>query len=121
MQENIGHLMSAEELWQGRLDDYDNNVDTLRPADMSNRRTHEAKHNEQPAASILAGFRRERGRLVERLEHLEPERFGQTVLHPRLNKPMRIVDMMYFIAEHDDYHLARVAELRRAGSTRAAK
>jgi hypothetical protein len=28
--------------------------------------------------------------------------------------PMRAVDMLFFQAEHDDYHLARITELIRA-------
>ncbi|HUU83586.1 MAG TPA: DinB family protein [Phycisphaerae bacterium] len=111
IQENVGHLLNVEALFLGRLDDYDAGVEVLRPADMSNRKTHEAKHNERPIESILTAFRQERGKLVGRLEQLDPDRFGQTIHHPRLDKPMRIVDMMYFLAEHDDYHLARVTEL----------
>ena len=111
IQENVGHLADVEELFLGRLDDYDAGVEVLRPADMSNRRTHKAQHNDHPMESILAAFRRERGRLVERLEGLDPGRFAQAIVHPRLKKHMRIVDMMYFLAEHDDYHLARLTEL----------
>jgi hypothetical protein len=35
-------------------------------------------------------------------------------LHPRLKVNMRLVDMLYFQAEHDDYHLTRISELRRS-------
>ncbi|MFQ5806002.1 MAG: DinB family protein [Phycisphaerae bacterium] len=113
IQENVGHLLDVEELWLGRLDDYDHGAQALRPADMTNRQTHAARHNEKPIESILSAFRRERIKLVRRLEQLEPDRFGQTATHPRLGQPMRIVDMMYFVAEHDDYHLARITELTR--------
>jgi len=44
---------------------------------------------------------------------LEPESFARVAIHPRLNIPMRLVDMLYFQAEHDDYHLARISELVR--------
>jgi hypothetical protein len=33
------------------------------------------------------------------------------MLHPRLKQPMRLVDHLYFVAEHDDYHLARIWEM----------
>ncbi|MBC8367786.1 hypothetical protein H8E52_10280 [bacterium] len=39
------------------------------------------------------------------------ERFRQTALHPRLKTPMRACDMLYFMAEHDDHHLARISEI----------
>lgn len=113
IQENIGHLLDLEQLVMGRLDDYDQGLDILRAADMSNRETNEANHNERPLNSILDSFRRVRADMVARFERLAPDRFGQAAMHPRLRKPMRIVDMMYFQAEHDDYHLARISELIR--------
>lgn len=121
IQENIGHLLALEELWLGRLDDYERGESTLRPADMSNLRSHEANHNDQPLESILTAFHRERSTFVDRLVRLAPERFAQAAWHARLNKPMRIIDMMFFVAEHDDYHLARISELTRelAGGRRA--
>ncbi len=117
IQENVGHLLDLEALMTGRLDDYDARADVLRAADMTNRKTHEAKHNEKPIDSIVTAFRAQRSKLVQRLERLEPARFGQTSLHPRLNKPMRIVDMMFFQTEHDDYHMARISELKRRFKT----
>lgn len=113
MQENIGHLADLEELVQGRLDDYDAGIRNLRAADMSNRRTHEARHNERPIKTVLSDFRRQRAKLMERLEALEPERFSRSAVHPRLKQAMRLVDMLYFQAEHDDYHLTGIYELRR--------
>ncbi len=112
IQQNVGHLLDLEELFAGRLDDYDASIDVLRPADMTNRKTRQADHNDKPIESILTAFKDARAELVRRLELLSPASFGQTALHPRLNQPMRIVDMMYFQAEHDDYHLARISELK---------
>jgi hypothetical protein len=34
-----------------------------------------------------------------------------TSLHPRLKVPMNVIDLAYFVAEHDDYHLVRISEL----------
>ena len=85
--------------------------DTLAVADLGNRKTHEANHNAQELAEILAGFRTARLRLVEHLGTLEPDVFARTSLHPRLKQPMRLVDHLYFVAEHDDHHLAKIWEL----------
>jgi hypothetical protein len=111
IQENAGHLLIAESLFLGRLDDYGSDSETLRPADMTNRRTYDAKHNESDISYILAGFRRQRGELVKRLEELEPDGFAKSAIHPRLQKQMRVCDMMYFQAEHDRHHLVRIREL----------
>ena len=53
------------------------------------------------------------GRIVAQLEALSSADFSRTARHPRLQQPMRIVDMLLFHAEHDDYHLARIRELVR--------
>ncbi len=113
IQENIGHLADLESLFRGRLDDFETGATTLRAADMSNQKTHEAAHNARPIERILNEFRTLRQQLVARLEALSAVDFSRTARHPRLRQPMRIVDMLLFHAEHDDYHLARVRELVR--------
>ena len=113
IQENAGHLLDLETLFTRRVDEYEAGAETLHAADMSNRKTHEANHNEQPIEVILSGFREQRLRLVDRLDGFEPAMFARTAIHPRLNLPMRLVDMILFQAEHDDYHLTRISELIR--------
>ena len=114
IQEQAGHLLDLGTLDLGRLDDYAAGLPTLRPADLTNRKTHEADHNANSIENILAEFRRERGEFVRRLDEFDPEFIGRTALHPRLQLPMRVIDFAYFIAEHDDHHLARISELVRA-------
>jgi hypothetical protein len=62
---------------------------------------------------VLADVRHERGALVAQLESVDVELFARTALHPRLGVPMRLVDLMLFVAEHDDHHLAAITELAR--------
>ncbi len=113
IQENAGHLLDLESLVEQRIDEYVAGAPELHAADMSNRKTYEADHNAVSAESILRAFRQQRMSVVERLDGFEPEMFARTALHPRLNVPMRLVDMILFQAEHDDYHLARISELAR--------
>lgn len=110
-QEHAGHLLDLESLWIARVDDFLADGETLTIADLSNRRTHEANHNAQPLAELLGAFRAARLSLVDRAGKFEPEVFGRTMLHPRLKQPMRFVDHLYFVAEHDDHHLARIWEM----------
>lgn len=111
IQENAGHLLDLESLVMQRLDEYIAGAGELHAADMSNRKTYDASHNDVPVDSILNAFRRQRGELVKRLDSLESEIFSRSAFHPRLRVQMRLVDMIFFQAEHDDYHLARIHEL----------
>ena len=111
IQEQVGHLLDLEPLHIGRLDDFLESADRLRPADMSNQKTHEAHHNDTSIDTILLEFRNIRTGFVKRLDQLGSEDVIITSLHPRLNKPMRLVDMIYFTAEHDDHHIATMIEL----------
>jgi hypothetical protein len=113
MQEHAGHLLDLGALDLGRLDDYAAGLDALRPADLGNRKTHEADHNADSIEHILASFRAERAGFVRRLDGFDPEFIARTALHPRLRIPMRVIDLAYFIAEHDDHHLARIGALIR--------
>lgn len=113
IQENAGHLLDLESLVMQRLDEYISGAGELHAADMSNRKTYDASHNDVPVDSILNAFRRQRTELVDRLDALESEMFARSAFHPRLRVQMRLVDMIFFQAEHDDYHLARIHELNR--------
>ena len=113
IQENIGHLLDLDELFSGRFEDYERNLERLRAADLLNQKTHQAQHNYRQIEEILREFRRGRLALVTRLESQPPEYFRRTGLHPRLNTSMRVTDLLYFVAEHDDHHLARTSELLR--------
>jgi uncharacterized damage-inducible protein DinB len=113
IQEHVGHLLDSDEFHLGRLDDFEAGVEVLRAADVTNLKTWEAHHNLREIGDLIEQFRRERQAFVERLETWDPERLGQTALHPRLKQPMRVVDMAFFVVEHDDHHLARMTELAR--------
>ena len=113
IQENAGHLVEVESLWHGRLEDFAAGLEVLRPADMENRSTYAADYNSRSIGEILDQFRSSRMSLIEKLEALDEESIERSVLHPRLNQKMRILDMMVFAAEHDDHHLARISELLR--------
>ena len=114
IQENIGHLIEVERLWLGRLDDFAGGLTHLRPADMSNASTDAADYNSKNLPEVLSRFRELRNQFVRRLETLDESMIGRSAHHPRLNQPMRILDLMVFAAEHDDHHLARISELLRA-------
>lgn len=109
--EQVGHLGDLEPLWQGRLQDILDGEKFLRPADLTNRLTHEAGHNDFSPDLLLEHFRQLRHSTMEQLAGVRPEHLSLTALHPRLKTPMRIVDLFYFVAEHDDHHLAQISAI----------
>jgi len=114
IQENVGHLLDLSHLPMRRIEEILAGQTMLCAADVTNRKTHEADHNARPIADLLAEFRAERAKLVARFEQLSEADWSKSGVHPRLKQPMRIVDIAYFDAEHDDYHIARIGELIRA-------
>ncbi|HEX4629421.1 MAG TPA: DinB family protein [Chthoniobacterales bacterium] len=112
IQENAGHLFDLESLWDQRLDDYARGAKTLHPADLENRKTHEAAHNDHPISEILENFRNARHAIVEKIDRMTRAELSRTALHPRLQQPMTVVDLCYFVAEHDDHHLKTIQDLR---------
>jgi uncharacterized damage-inducible protein DinB len=114
IQENAGHLADLEHLWLGRLDDFAQGAATLRPADLQNRATWDAGHNARPLGDVLEAFRGLRAEFLRRVEALTPAQLTLAAAHPRLGQPMTAVDLCFFVAEHDDHHLATITQLRRA-------
>ncbi len=88
IQENLGHLLDLEPLWMGRIDDILQGKERLRDADLTNRKTYEAGHNSANLNDLLVSFRAD-------------------------EQPMRLLDLIFFVAEHDDHHLARITQITR--------
>ena len=113
IKENVGHLIDLGYLASTRLQQILDGVEMLVAADMTNRATHSSGHNDKPIELLCREFRDEREAAVRRFEAVDASDWGRSGVHPRLKQPMRIVDILYFDSEHDDYHIARIAELRR--------
>jgi uncharacterized damage-inducible protein DinB len=112
IQENAGHLLDLEGLWMSRFRDLQVGNAQLTEADLSNRQTWERNHNDASLAQILRSFRSAREELVGQLNGVDEAMMERTAIHPRLGNAMRLVDLAFFVAEHDDHHLARVTQLK---------
>ena len=111
VQEHVGHLLDLESLGEQRLNDFEAGAAELYAADLDNRKTHEARHNERQVVALTTAFRLARAGMLRRLEAMSPADLARTALHPRLKQPMSVVDWCFFVAEHDDHHLAAIGEL----------
>jgi hypothetical protein len=111
VKENIGHLADLEELHDKRIDDFLENRHILHAADINNKKTHNAHHNKNDVTLLLDEFKTERDKFINRIEKLDENIYTRISLHPRLNQPMRIIDLAQFIAEHDDHHIETIRQI----------
>jgi uncharacterized damage-inducible protein DinB len=111
IKENIGHLIDLEELHDARIDDFIAGKEILRPADLNNRKTDEANHNSKNISQLLIQLKQVRENFLERLSDLDASVRERVAIHPRLNQPMRPIDMAQFVLEHDEHHIQTIKEL----------
>jgi len=111
IKENIGHLTDLEPLWQLRLNDIKSGAAEMRPADLSNSKTHQADHNKRSAEELLHDYSTVRYQTIGMLNNIADEIIFRSSLHPRLKTPMRTMDLFLFVAEHDDHHLATISSM----------
>ena len=113
VKEHVGHLYDLEELWWKRLVDFQQGKALLSPADLTNKKTNEAGHNEKTLEQLLLQFTLERQKMLEGIYGFDAALLSKTAVHPRLNQPMRLIDALYFVAEHDDHHITIISTLLR--------
>lgn len=113
VKENIGHLTDLEPLWQTRLKEIINGDKIMSAADLQNTKTSLQKHNDSSIEELLNSFIKLRKETIDMLEKIEETIIFKSALHPRINKPMRTIDLFQFVAEHDDHHMARISEIFR--------
>lgn len=108
--ENLGHLLDLQQLDEQRLRDFLSGAQVLSAADPDNRMTEDGGHNQIPIRVLVERLRTGRLEWVRKLEALGEDEAARSALHPRLQQPMRVLDWMYFVAEHDDHHLVRTRQ-----------
>lgn len=118
MQEHVGHLLELDALHLRRIDELASGKETLTAADMKNHATWNANYNARSFAEVFEEFMQRRFELLDKLSKLDHAGLGRVGLHPRLQTPMRAVDVACFAAEHDDHHIAALEQLS-ASSTHA--
>ena len=114
IQEEVGHVLDMEALMAGRLEQLLAGAEVLQAWPGSNDATWNAQHNRKSMEAILQDLRRTRQAFVHALDTLPEQLIERAAFHPRLKKQMRTIDLAYFVAEHDDHHLARITAAKRA-------
>src|SRR5262250_1302990 len=111
IKQQVGHLYDLEELWYGRIEDFLAGEKMLRAADLRNTKTHEANHNQKTLRQLLITYSDARNTLIQKVKNFDEATASLTALHPRLQTPMRLIDSLFFVAEHDDHHVTKIRAL----------
>lgn len=109
--EHVGHLFLLEPLWRKRFQDIKDSLEKMPPADLNNTATDESSFNGFPVNDLVDRFHAERERTLLLLQGFSPEDLSKKSIHPRLDRPMSIIDLMYFVAEHDEHHRRAIQEI----------
>ncbi len=112
VKEHAGHLYDLEELWWKRLQDFLDRKEILSFADITNIKTKEAGHNGKSLEQLMQQFTMERQRMLEAVYYFDKLTLALTSIHPRLQS-MRLIDSLFFVAEHDDHHVTAISNLLR--------
>ncbi len=111
VKKEIGHLIDLEPLWLARTLEILADKKNLKVADLNNTKTHETPHDARSFDDLIQDFRENRQALMTVLEGVTEVDLKKAAVHPRLGTPMTIIDLAYFVAEHDDHHLAQMSIL----------
>jgi len=110
--QELGHLNDLQPLWLQRAGDIVEGKADLTAANLSNRTTHESDHDQRPLSEHINRFERNRTAFVSRLRAASADDLARASKHPRLGTSMRLIDLAFFVAEHDDHHMAKLRELK---------
>jgi uncharacterized damage-inducible protein DinB len=111
VKEIAGHLYDLEELWSSRVNDFLEHKEMLSAADLNNTKTHHANHNSKTISELLNQFSLARNDLIRKIEKFDEATALISSVHPRLKQKMRLIDSLFFIAEHDDHELTKIRQL----------
>jgi len=112
IKEQVAHLSVMEPLWRTRFLDIKDRKPTLTVADLTNSATTDGGFNALPMEGLLQRFETQRAETLRLLDSIDALDTASTSLHPRLKQPMRIIDLAYFVAEHDDHHITVIKEMQ---------
>jgi len=111
IKEHIGHLSIMEPVWRVRFEDIQQQRPVLTAADLTNSATSAAGFNNYSITTLLEKFVEERQATLSILDDADMQNESYTSMHPRLQLPMRMIDLAYFVAEHDDHHISAITAM----------
>lgn len=109
--EHLGHLLTLQDRFASRVDDFEQRRPKLCDIDLRDQDPFIQGQRSRSPGDVLEEFRLKRIEFAKRLEHLHHRSLLHAAYHPCQDRTMRPMDMLLWIAEHDDHHLASVRAL----------
>jgi uncharacterized damage-inducible protein DinB len=111
IKEHIGHLTDLECLWLNRFEQFEQGLTELVAADMANQKTEKSNHNVLDIEVLLENFTINRQILLDKVKLFSEKTQNHMAFHPRIKTMMKPVDLLFFIAEHDNHHITSIIEI----------
>lgn len=109
--EHLGHLLTLQDRFFPRVDDFAQRRTKLCDINLRDQVPFLQGQCLRMPGDVLEEFRLKRLDFANRVEHLHRRSLEHAAYHPCQDRAMRPMDMLFWIAEHDDHHLASVRAL----------
>ncbi len=109
--EHIAHLITLQDRFEGRADDFEQRRTDLCDINLTDQDRLLRGHKTRSLGDVLEEFRLKRAAFIRRMSGFPRAAVEHLAFHPCQKRPMRPVDMLLWIAEHDDHHIASIQAL----------
>ncbi len=109
--EHLGHLITLQDRFEERVTDFELRRPRLCVIDLSDQDRALTGQRGRSLGDVLEELHLKRKAFLRRVERLSQSSLLHVASHPCKDRPMRPMDMLLWIAEHDDHHLATLRGL----------
>ncbi len=109
--EHLGHLLTLQDRFYNRVDDFEHRRNRLCDINLRDQVPFLQRQRLRMLGDVLEEFRLKRLDFAQRVERFHRRSLEHAAYHPCQDRIMRPMDMLLWIAEHDDHHLASVRTL----------
>lgn len=109
--DHLAHLLTLQERFVSRVEDFEHRRSMLCEIDLRDQGALIEQRRARSVVELLDEFRLKRLRFTSRIEQMRYQTLMHQAQHPCQRRELRPVDMLLWIAEHDDHHLASVRSL----------
>lgn len=109
--EHAAHLIALQDRFEPRAEDFERQRERLCEIRLDGQDAELRRHRVRRLGDVLEEFKLKRQAFTQRVDSFAHNVLEHVAIHPCKARPMRAVDMLHWIAEHDDHHLATIRHL----------